>query len=426
PDSEIFYWTPDDIPPPEKYDPNDSNWVEIWNNVFMQYNKTTEGKFEPLAQFNVDTGLGFERLVMILNQKQSVYETSLFQPLHEILIKYIDRRDLRSERIVLDHVRTAIFLLAEKITPSNLEQGYVLRKIIRRAIRHMRQLEVKNKDYTELFRALTIELVTGENFDYSYSDYYPELKNNLDFVIDELIQETNRFTQVLERGIKELDKYLRQNPRQLSGRLTFKLYDTYGFPIEMTQEMAGEQGIEVDVAGYAKAFAKHQQLSQLSSAAKFKGGLADHSAKTTAYHTATHILHAVLRQELGEHVEQKGSNITAERLRFDFSHPDKLTPDQIINIEAKVNQIFQQDIEVVKEEMPVEQALAEGALGLFAEKYGAQVSVYTIRDKKTSVIYSKEICGGPHVVDNANFGTFKIIKEESSSAGVRRIKAVIE
>lgn len=432
PDTEIFYWIPDDKPAPTKYDPNDDDWVEIWNNVFMQYNKTNNGKFEPLEQKNVDTGLGFERLVMVLNHHDSIYHTSLFQPLHEIINRHKKQSDIKSERIVLDHTRTAIFLLSEKLTPSNLEHGYVLRKVIRRAIRHMRKLEVEN--YKDLFQSLTHELVHGKKFDYPYSDYYPELKNNYNFIVNELLKETDRFEKVLDKGIKELEKSISNikqnitNPDKqiLSGRLAFKLYDTYGFPIEITQELCEEEGIKVDIKGYEKAYQKHQELSKKATEHKFKGGLADHSEVTTAYHTATHLLHAALRQILGEHVEQKGSNITNERLRFDFSHPDKLTPEQIKAVEDNVNQIISQNIVVTKEEMPLEQALAKGAIGLFAEKYGENVSVYTVKNKDTNEVYSKEICGGPHIEDTKNIGKFKITKEESSSAGIRRIKAIFE
>ncbi|MBU0647606.1 alanine--tRNA ligase [Patescibacteria group bacterium] len=431
PDTEIFYWIDEDNPAPKKFDPIDNRWVEIWNNVFMEYNKTKAGKYEPLTQKNVDTGLGFERLVMVLNQKRSIYETELFTPLNVILQKHTKKTDIKSERIILDHTRTAIFLLSEKLTPSNLEHGYVLRKVIRRAIRRMRNLEIK--DYQDLFKKLTHELINGKNFDYPYIDYYPELKTNENFIVDELVKETVRFEKVLEKGIKEFNKSAEQikqkikdpNKQVLSGRLAFKLYDTYGFPIEITKELADEKNIKVDIKGYQKAYQQHQELSKQATEGKFKGGLADHSEITTIYHSLTHILHSVLRKTLGSHVEQKGSNITAERLRFDFSHPGKLTLAQIDEIQTQVNRIISRDLEIIKEKMALDQALAKGALGLFADKYGDKVTVYTIQNKQTGEIYSTEICGGPHIKDSQNIGSFKIIKEESSSAGIRRIKATV-
>ncbi len=425
PDSEIFYWTDDRNPAPTKFDPSDNRWVEIWNNVFMQYNKNIAGKYEPLIQKNVDTGMGLERLSMVMQNKDNVFDTDLFKDIMTTIQQSSIKEDQRATRIIADHLRTAIFLLGEKLSPSNLGQGYVLRRIIRRSIRYIKTLEIA--DAKNLINNI-VDIVTRD-----YGLFYPELKNNQQFILEELTKEHERFAVVLEKGIKEFNKYsadLKNNDKIkekiLSGRLAFKLYDTYGFPIEMTQELAAEQGIVVDLKSYQEAYKKHQELSREASEGKFKGGLADHSEITTAYHTTTHLLHAALRKVLGAHVEQRGSNITAERLRFDFSHPDKMTLEQIKQIEDIVNQTINDKLIVTREEMSLDKALASGAIGLFADKYGDKVSVYTIFNSGTKEIYSKEICGGPHVTSGNQLGHFKILKEESSSAGVRRIKAVLE
>ncbi len=433
PDTEIFYDSHPDQDPTGP-DADDQRYVEIWNNVFMQYNKTPQATFDPMSQKNVDTGLGFERLVMFMQKQTSVFATDLFQEMYQILQRHLDldKTNIQSERIILDHSRTAIMLLSEKLVPSNLEQGYVLRKVIRRAIRHMRKIGIT--DYNSLFQELANSLINSQDHPYPYSQYYPELITNQDFIRSELTKEVDRFTHVLEKGLKEFEKNLEQinkyhqpgQSRILSGRTAFKLYDTYGFPIEITQELTKENNLEIDLEGYQEAFNKHQELSRQSTEGKFKGGLADHSEITTAYHTTTHLLHAALRQILGNHVEQRGSNITAERLRFDFSHPDKMTPEQIQQVADWVNQTITNDLIVEKQEMTLEDALASGAIGLFTSKYGEQVSVYTIKNKNTGEIYSREICGGPHVTSGQELGHFKIIKEESSSAGIRRIKAVLE
>lgn len=424
PDTEIHYDLRPEEPPvgPEA---DETRYIEIWNNVFMQYLKTPQGKYEPLASKNVDTGLGFERLVSFMQQVDSPYDTDLFKDII-IAIKQSSKQDNpKATRIIADHLRTAIFLLSEKLAPSNLGQGYVLRRLIRRSIRYIKSLEISEPK--KLINSI-INIVIRD-----YAAYYPELKTNQQFILDELIKEHERFATVLEKGIKEFTKFtslLKNNAKIkdkiLSGRLAFKLYDTYGFPIEMTQELAAEQGIAVDLPGYESAYKKHQELSRESSAGKFKGGLADHSEITTAYHTATHLLHAALRKVLGTHVEQRGSNITTERLRFDFSHPDKLTPEQIKQVENIVNQSISEKLVVTKEEMSLSDALASGAIGLFADKYGDKVSVYTISNSDTQEIYSQEICGGPHITSGNQLGHFKIIKEESSSSGVRRIKAILE
>jgi alanyl-tRNA synthetase len=425
PCTEIFY---DRFPeqPYSEPEADEARFIEVWNNVFMEYNKTADGRFEPLSQKNVDTGLGFERLTMFMQNVASPYETDLFSPLMTVIDQHATAAspDPKARRIVADHLRTAVFLLAEKLSPSNVEQGYVLRRLLRRAIRYFDVLAIKDpaKFLTD-FSFATIA---------KYQAYYPELAANAKFISDELLAEYQRFQQVIAKGLHEFSKLASQvianssNQAILSGPQAFMLYDTYGFPIEMTQELAAEQGIAVDLDGFAKAFSEHQNLSRSASGEKFAGGLADHSTQTTAYHTATHLLHAALRQVLGSHVEQRGSNLTAERLRFDFSHPEKMTTEQIAQVEKLVNEAIAKHLTVTKEEMSLSDALAAGAIGLFTEKYGERVSVYTIADPDTKEIYSREICGGPHVHVTADLGHFRIIKEESSSAGVRRLKAALE
>ncbi len=421
PDSEIFYWTDLSEPAPAKFDPEDNRWVEIWNNVFMQYNKTKEGKFIPLEQKNVDTGMGFERMSMVMQNKTNIFDTDLFQSVIESIDKHTKIDNIIAKRILADHMRTAIFITSEKVAPSNVEQGYVLRRIFRRAIRYMKKLEIND------VQGLISDLITAVIK--KYGQYYRELSDNQQFITDELVAEYVKFEKTLQHGMKEFDKMIEllktNNQTQLSGHPAFKLYDTYGFPIEMTCELAKEQNIDVDREGFDKAFVKHQELSRVGSEQKFKGGLADHTEITTAYHTMTHLLHAGLRHVLGTHVEQRGSNITADRLRFDFSHPDKMTPEQIENVENWINNAITNNLIVHKEEMSIEDALAQGAMGIFKDKYGDKVSVYTISNSKTNEIYSREICGGPHIQDGSDLGTFKILKEESSSAGIRRIKAVL-
>lgn len=424
PDTEIFYDLKPDLPPTEPTQDED-RYIEIWNNVFMQYNKTPDGQYEPLPQTNVDTGLGFERLVMFMQGKDNPYDTDLFQPIMAVIDRHAQKDDTRAKRIIADHLRTTVFLLSERVVPSNVDQGYVLRRIIRRTVRFMRLLEVT--DEFTLVKEITEAVIQ------KYSRIYPELTEQGEFIHLELNKELEKFQQAVSKGIKEFEKYLKDikenNPPDkqiLSGRLAFKLYDTYGFPIEMTTELAEEVGIQIDQAGFDKAFAKHQKLSREASAGKFKGGLADDSEITTAYHSLTHILHAALRDILGDHVEQRGSNITADRLRFDFSHPDKLTDVEKKQVEDWVNNAIAHKFAVKKEKMSIEDALAAGAIGLFKDKYGGQVTVYTMYNPDTSEVYSKEICGGPHIESAKDIGHFKIKKEESSSAGIRRIKAVIE
>ncbi len=417
PDTEMFYWT-GPVPAPKEYDPSDKRWVEIWNDVFMQYNKNAEGKFEPLAQKNVDTGMGLERVTAILQGKASCYETELFAPifakLDEVRGETGSAVRSASERIIADHLRAATFILADGITPGKVDQPYVLRRLIRRAIREGRKLGV-----TEAFTTKIAAVVIDE-----FGGVYPELKERAAVICDELDREEKQFAVTLEKGTHEFQKLIERVPahiakKVISGKNAFNLYETYGFPIELTVEMAQEKGFEVDREGYDAAFAKHQELSRAGAEQKFKGGLADHSETTAALHSATHLLQAALRRVLGDHVEQRGSNITAERLRFDFSHEDKMTPEQIAEVERLVNEAIKRDLPIVCEEMNVEEAKKTGAMGLFEDRYDAKVKVYSMGD------VSKEICGGPHAGRTGELGKFSIKKEESSSRGVRRIKATL-
>ena len=419
PDTEMFYWTGDGEAP-AVFDPADKRWVEIWNDVFMQYNKTAEGKFVPLAQKNVDTGMGLERVTAVLQGKKSCYETEIFAPIFAALdavrgvapVPAAERSS--SERIIADHLRAASFILADGITPGRVDQPYVLRRIIRRAIREGRKLGIEKPFVSSIAKAVID----------TFKAVYPELEANEKVIVSELDREEAQFVSTLGNGIKELQKLIDRVPafvekKVISGKNAFNLYETYGFPIELTVEMAGEQGFSVDLPGYEEAYRKHQELSRAGAEQKFKGGLADHSEETAKLHTATHLLQAALRKVLGTHVEQRGSNITAERLRFDFSHPDKVTPEQLAAAEKIVNDAIAAKIPVKCEEMSVDEARAAGAMGLFGNKYGERVKVYTIGD------VSKEICGGPHAENTGDLKSFKILKEESSSRGVRRIKAVI-
>jgi alanyl-tRNA synthetase len=397
---------------------NCGKFVEIWNDVFMQYNKTEQGTYEPLSQCNVDTGMGVERVTAILGGKKSPYETELFHGIFAVLadISNVDNpADTRHGRIVAEHLRAATFLIGDGVRPGNVDQGYVLRRLIRRAIREGRMIGIEKE-----FTASVARVIIDE-----YRDMYPELDVTRDFILEELNREEAQFGQALERGTREFNKLIESFPAHverkiISGRKAFNLYETFGFPLELTREMAQERGFEVDTEGFEKAYCKHQELSRQGAEKKFKGGLADHSEQTAKLHTATHLLHAALREVLGTHVKQAGSNITAERLRFDFTHPDKMTPEELKQVEARVNEIIQQNAPVQSLEMELEEARQNGAIGLFEERYGQRVKVYSVGN------FSMEICGGPHVKQTGELGRFKIKKEESSSRGVRRIKAVLE
>lgn len=393
-------------------------WVEIWNDVFMQYNKNAEGQYIPLEHPNVDTGMGVERVTAFMQGVKSAYETELFRGIFAKIQEVSNNPDAtfnnRSARIVAEHLRASTFIIGDGVRPSNVDQGYVLRRLIRRAIREARKLGM-----TEPFASKIAQVVIDE-----YGDIYPELKTNAEFIIAELNREEEQFGKALENGIKEFTKLIEKFPpnienKVISGRKAFNLYETFGFPLELTQEMAAEKGFTVDEKGFKEAYAKHQEQSRAGAEQKFKGGLADHSDATAALHTATHMLHQALRIVLGEHVEQAGSNITAERLRFDFTHPEKMTPEQLKQVEDIVNENIKKNLDVVCEEMSLDEAKKRGAIGLFESKYGEAVKLYSIGD------YSMEICGGPHATNTSQLGTFKIQKEESSSRGVRRIKAVL-
>ncbi len=397
-------------------------YFEIWNDVFMQYRRTEDGRYVPLQKKNVDTGMGVERTVAMLNGSDTVFDIREFQPLFGFLKKFAgigsqpDNETTRSLRVISDHIRTATHILGDDqgVPPSNLDRGYVLRRLIRLAIRHGRKLGI-DEPFTHRLAEVVIE---------TEASAHDELARNRRFILDELSAEESRFEKTLQAGLREFEKLLpnlQKNPaKTIPGRIAFRLYDTYGFPVEFTAEMAAEHGMTVDMSGYSKAFEKHRELSRQGSENKFKGGLADNSEMVTKLHTATHLLHQALRDVLGKHVEQKGSNITEKRLRFDFSHPSAMTADEKIAVENKVNDMIAYDLPVNCVEMELEEALEKGAIGLFRSRYGEKVKVYTIGD------YSIEICGGPHVPRTGELGKFRIVKEMSSSGGVRRIRAVLE
>lgn len=416
PDTEIFYDTGKE-PCSDHCDPTCScgKYLEIWNNVFMQYNKKKDGSLEPLTQKNVDTGMGLERVIGLLEHKDSVYDTELFASILAKIKGLAANPNEKSARIIADHLRTSIFMIVDGVRPSNVDQGYILRRLLRRAIRHMRKIECHPDHIQELVKAFIEEIL---------QEMYPETKANEATVVEVIGEEKDKFMKTLENGEKELAKNVQKakeaGETKLAGDVVFRLYDTFGFPPEMTAELAKESSLTIDMKEFDERFKKHQELSRAGAEQKFKGGLADHSEKTTAYHTATHLLHKALQIVLGPHATQKGSNLTAERLRFDFAHPQKVTPEQLQQVEDIVNEQIQRDLVVTCEEMSLEEAKASGATGLFENKYGDKVKVYTIGD------FSKEICGGPHVERTGGMGHFKIKKEEAVSSGVRRIKAVLE
>lgn len=421
PDTEIFYYKGENPETDDRGPADDGNlWLEIWNNVFMQYNKNAEGNFEPLTQRNVDTGMGLERTVCVLNGYESVYEIDTFRPVISKIEqlsgkKYGENKtDTVAMRVVADHVRSAVFLLGDRIgvTPSNVDQGYVLRRIIRRAVRFCNQLGMQKGDIVTL-----AEIYINE-----YSERYSELTENAEKIKSELAGEEERFLKTLVQGEKEFRKIVASmnGEGRLNGETAFRLYDTFGFPLELTVECAKECGLTVDEEGFKARYAEHQAKSHAGSEQRFKGGLMDGSVATAKLHTATHLLQAALRRILGDEVKQKGSNITPERLRFDFSFSRPMTAEEIAEVEKLVNEQIDKKVPVVCEEMPIEQAREKGAMGLFGDKYGEIVKVYTIGD------FSMEMCGGPHAENTGDLGSFKIMKEQSSSSGVRRIKAVLE
>lgn len=417
PDTEMFYFRSNDEIP-SKFDPEDERWVEIWNDVFMQYYKQKDGSVTELPKKNVDTGMGLERVVAVLEGVNDNYQSSVWKDIIEV-IENISKKEYKgnekSMRIIADHIRTAVFISADKsgIKPSNTDQGYILRRLIRRAIRHAFQLGIDSNSNWEEEIAIAI-------MD-KYKKYYSEIEENRNIVLEVLKNEKVKFNRTLEKGLREFEKITNNlNDNKLNKDLAFKLYDTYGFPIELTEELAKEKNITVDVEGFKEKFKAHQELSRTSSAGKFKGGLAGNSEIETKYHTATHLLNAALKQVVGPDVHQKGSNITSERMRFDFSCDHKLTDEEKSKTENLVNEWIKQGLDVTVTEMSKQDAINSGAECMFIEKYPDVVTVYSIGN------ISKELCGGPHVKNTSEIGTFKIKKEEASSAGVRRIKAIIE
>ncbi len=457
PSTEMFYWTgaggaestaggtrgAGKVPKiPARFDPADPGWVEIWNDVFMAYNKLPDGKVIPLQQRNVDTGMGFERTLAVLNGKRSAYETDLFLPLIQKIErlsgkKYLsekkDQNEQRSMRIIADHIRAAVFILGDEqaVLPSNVDRGYILRRLIRRVVRYGKMLGIH-----QLFTAILAGAVVRE-----YGNLYPELKRNQQRIYIELDQEEEKFEHTLEKGLKELERMAmlaggagqggrgeqeesgrggQKKTRVIMGKDAFLLFQSYGFPLEMTEELAAEKGLTVDVKGFLAEYEKHKELSRTGAEKKFKGGLADASPLVVRMHTATHLLNEALRKVISPTIHQRGSNITSERLRFDFSFERKLTAEEVKSVEEEVNRVIALDFPVIRKEMPLSEAEKLGAEKEFGQKYPEKVSVYFVGD------YSKEFCGGPHVQHTGEIGKFKIVKEESVAAGVRRIKAIVE
>ncbi len=398
PDTEIFYWRNNDLPVPTTYDPSDKNWVEIWNNVFMQYVKNASGEYVLAEQKNVDTGMGFERIVAVLNKKKSVYETDLFMPIMELFPGHLEER---KKRIIADHSKAAAFLIADGVMPSNKDQGYVLRRLLRRIMVHSRsipehELFAPMKKATQMYQGI-YELDEAK-------------------IIAVAKEEADKFEKTLAAGLKAIEKL-----ETVNGKEAFLLYETYGFPLEVLEEMRTVENREQ----FFEELKKHQELSRTASAGMFKGGLADHDPKTVKLHTAHHLLLAALQELFGKEVKQRGSNINQERLRIDFAFDRKLTDEEKKKLEAMVNERIKQGLNVIKREMPLVEAQEIGAEMEFGVKYGNSVSVYFIEDNNGQAI-SKEFCGGPHVQNTGELGTFKITKEEASSQGVRRIKAILE
>ena len=414
PDTEMFY---DTGKPACSKDCQPScdcgKYVEIWNNVFMEYYKDKNG-YRKLAKQNVDTGLGLERMTMLLEGKETPFDTELFKPVMDKL-KELQKVDIiESRRIVAEHLRSSMMIIADGGRPSNLDRGYILRRLIRRMIRHMNKLQI---DLTEISTLIDLNIN-------NLKEMYPELEKNKEIIKNVILEEKNKFVKTLDKGekefIKEMNRIISKNENVITGEIVFKLYDTYGFPPEVTKDLATENNMTIDMKKFEELFKVHQEKSRAGAEHKFKGGLATTGEMETKYHTATHLLNAALKQVLGSHVHQRGSNITAERMRFDFSHDSKLTPEEKQKIEDLVNEWIKQAIPVERMEMGKEKAIAIGAEAMFADKYGDIVTVYKIGDVST------EICGGPHVKNTKELGHFKIKKEESSSSGVRRIKAILE
>ena len=415
PDTEMFYWKPNNTPAPKIYNPNDKRWVEIWNDVLMQYIKNEEGKYVEAKQKNIDTGMGVERTISILSGYEDNYLTDAWQPLIKEIEKISKKKynesneTTKAMRIIADHLKASTLILSENVSPSNKERGYVLRRLIRRAIVYGKSLNIQN-NFTRRISEIVMQV---------YDDY-PLLKQNKEFILSEIEKEEARFRQTLASGLSFFERITRDK-KEISGKDAFLLHQSYGFPIEMTTELANKKSIKINMPEFEEENTKHQELSRTASSGMFKSGLADNSEATTKLHTACHLLNEALRIVLNKkEIHQKGSNITPERLRFDFTFDRKLTEDEIKKIENLVNEKILEKIPVKKEEMSIDEARKIGAQGVFESKYGEKVFVYSVGS------FSKEICAGPHVKNIGELGKFKIIKEEASSAGVRRIKAVLE
>jgi alanyl-tRNA synthetase len=412
PDTEIFYWKENTKEPPKVFDPDNENWVEIWNNVFMEYDKTKEGDFKTLSQKNIDTGLGTERVVMVLNGLEDAFSVGKIKEIYDFVFFISkDKENIKAIKIITDHLRTATFILGDSrsVIPSNTDQGYVLRRFIRRAIRYGKLIGI------DTFFCKSV----GNKIINLYKDEYPNLEEKKENILRELENEENKFLKTLENGLKEFNKFV-EKQNKLSGKEAFLLYQSYGFPIEMIEELAKEKNLSIDFNSFREEEKKHQELSRIGAEKKFKGGLAEHTDVTKKYHTATHLLNEALRRVLSKDIKQKGSNITSERLRFDFNFDRKLTDEEISLLENEVNNVISKELPIKKESMTLEEAISLGAQAEFGTKYPDVVFVYFVGD------YSKEICMGPHVENTKELGYFKIIKEQSISAGVRRIKAILE
>ena len=415
PDTEMFYFRSSD-PVPNKFDPEDDRWVEIWNDVFMQYYKDSNGNISELPKKNVDTGMGLERVVTVLENLTDNYKSSVWKDIIKVIEEISGKSyegNEKSMRIIADHIRTSTFIAADKsgIKPSNTDQGYILRRLIRRAIRHAKKLEIDiNSNFEEKIASKIIE---------QYGKYYSELIDNRNVVFDVLKNEKIKFSRTLEKGLREFEKVASKGSN-IDGITAFHLFDTYGFPLELTVELAREKNLTVDEEGFKDKFREHQELSRTASSGKFKGGLASSGEMETKYHTATHLLNAALKVVVSKDCHQKGSNITSERMRFDFSCDHKLSDDEKNKVEELVNKWISDSIDVNVIEMSKQDAIDSGAECMFIEKYPDIVTVYSIGN------VSKEVCGGPHVKNTSELGHFKILKEEASSAGVRRIKAILE
>lgn len=455
PDTEMHYWIDDGVPAPKEYDQNDPKWVEIWNDVFMQYEKMADGKLVPLKNPNVDTGMGLERVLYILNGQRSSYDTDLFKGMWEVLAldqDIMSNDEVRKARIVLDHVRAAVMIVTDGVEPSNKDRGYVLRRLLRRAMVMGRLLNLKYHWLEALMGKVAA----------TYAYAYPEVVQKSEKTFEIILAEQKKFEATLEKGLREFERIMKKNSvssrptsaaeesrdpehrkdldsgyfpdkalensgminQFLTGKDAFDLYQTFGFPWELSKELAETSGQKINKQEFEEEFKKHQNLSRTASAGMFKGGLVDHEPQTIKHHTAHHLLLAALRSVLGEHVYQRGSNVSKDRLRIDFSHGEKVTPEQLKRIEEIVNEKIKEDLQVTRQEMPKAEAEKLGALAEFGAKYGDVVSVYSIINKDGTA-FSREFCGGPHVTHTGELGTFKILKEEASSAGIRRIKAAV-